>query len=481
MQPLTILFMGDSITEGQYVDSDLRWTNLVAERIRESLLPIDSDLHFFHNRGVSGETSRQGLERYPHDVQNVHPDIMTLQFGLNDCNCWDTDHGLPRVSEEAYRANLIEMIVRARHFGVKHIILSTNHRTLRHKTLTNGKTLEENRIRYNNIVRKIAVETGVTLCDIEKGFENLSEEELRKLLLPEPDVLHLSPEGHQFYGSLIYPYIVQAIEKVSHITGQLESDIDVSAKSKTDLHWNSRALAEQTNEKVNIGDTIQRELETKFILSQMPKGCRILEVGCGNGYLTKIIRRDAAFVDAFDYSENMIDRAKKFAEEKNNQFFCDNILDLKNAAGPYDVIVCVRVLINLQDLNEQRTALKNMANLLESGGKLILIEGYRDGFDALDNLRIEIGLPPLKPAGINFYSYIEDIWDTLEDHFFIGHTFHTGMFDFLTRIVYPLIVGPDRVREAGEFHQSTLPLTLNYNPDFCTAFGRLRGFELIKR
>ena len=66
---------------------------------------------------------------------------MTLQFGLNASNCWDTDRGLPRVSEAAYEANLVEMIARARKFGARHIVLSTNHPTLRHRPLASGQTL----------------------------------------------------------------------------------------------------------------------------------------------------------------------------------------------------------------------------------------------------------------------------------------------------------------------------------------------------
>jgi hypothetical protein len=58
-----------------------------------------------------------GLERFPNDLQQHRPDIVTIQFGLNECNCWVSDGGLPRVSEAAYRANLIEMIERARRFG----------------------------------------------------------------------------------------------------------------------------------------------------------------------------------------------------------------------------------------------------------------------------------------------------------------------------------------------------------------------------
>ncbi len=175
---------------------------------------IDSDqLHFF-NRGISGETTRQGLERFPRDVQVLEPNVMTLQFGLNDCNCWDTDRGLPRVSEAAYRANLLEMIARARAFGASHIILSTNHPTLRYRKLIDGKTLEERRIKYNEIVRDVAKEAKVILCDIEKAFEDVDRDQLRAMLLPEPDVLHLSQLGHERYASAVFLNIADAVREV---------------------------------------------------------------------------------------------------------------------------------------------------------------------------------------------------------------------------------------------------------------------------
>ena len=215
IESITIVFMGDSITEGQYVHHSQRWTELVTREIRAFTSGmIDSDqLHFF-NRGISGETTRQGLERFPRDVQVLEPNVMTLQFGLNDCNCWDTDRGLPRVSEAAYRANLLEMIARARAFGASHIILSTNHPTLRYRKLIDGKTLEERRIKYNEIVRDVAKEAKVILCDIEKAFENVDRDQLRAMLLPEPDVLHLSQLGHERYASAVFLNIADAVREV---------------------------------------------------------------------------------------------------------------------------------------------------------------------------------------------------------------------------------------------------------------------------
>lgn len=209
---VTVVFFGDSITEGQYVAPPLRWVDIVSEglasRYRDHPLPVQALA-----RGVSGETTRQGLERFPRDVQAHGPDVVTLQFGLNDCNCWQTDRGLPRVSEAAYRANLIEMVTRARHFGARQVILSNNHTTLRHQKLPDGLTLEQRRMRYNRLVAEVAAETGATFCDIDAAFRGLDREALSRQLLPCPDWLHLSEAGHRTYASVVGPVVERAVEQ----------------------------------------------------------------------------------------------------------------------------------------------------------------------------------------------------------------------------------------------------------------------------
>ena len=209
---VTVVYMGDSITAGQYVEPELRWTEIISARLTRKYLNTAVNLLMF-TRGVSGETTRQGLERFPADVQSAAPDVMTLQYGLNDCNCWVTDRGLPRVSEPAYRANLVEMVERARSFGARRVILSTNHPTLRHKVLMCGESLETRRMRYNAIVRDVAEQTGATLCDIEQAFAQFVGSSLEEMVMPYPDHLHLSRPGHAHYVDSIYALIESSVSE----------------------------------------------------------------------------------------------------------------------------------------------------------------------------------------------------------------------------------------------------------------------------
>src|SRR5437763_10327014 len=120
-----------------------------------------------------------------------------------------------------------------------------------------------------------------------------------------------------------------------------------TVKTATDAHWNDRAASESDHRKVNIADLVQRGLENRFIFDWLRPSDRVLEIGCGNGYLTEELRRRAAYVDGFDFAEQMIAEAKQRAGEQNNRFFIGSVLDSAAVSKTYDAVVCVRVLINL--------------------------------------------------------------------------------------------------------------------------------------
>ena len=255
----------------------------------------------------------------------------------------------------------------------------------------------------------------------------------------------------------------------------------MNVKSETDKHWNERARSGIDAAKVNIDDTVQRDLELEFVFKNIDRGSRLLEVGCGNGYVTRQLRERVAHVDAFDYSENMIEQGKRLCGETNNRFFHDSVLDPKNVRGPYDTAVCIRVLINLRDFEEQVNAIRNIAGLLRPGGRLILMEGYREGFDAISSFRTSMGMPTLKPASINYYSSLSEMLPVLHKDFVVTETFHTGLFDFLTRIVYPSLVGAEAASQVGEFHSKIRPVVHAFAGPDLARFARLHGLLLIKR
>ena len=252
-------------------------------------------------------------------------------------------------------------------------------------------------------------------------------------------------------------------------------------KSTTDLYWNDRAITEQKKESVNIADHVQRDLEIDALLKNIHTEDNLLEVGCGNGFLTNILREHVTFVDAFDYAENMVAQARALYGERNNRFFHDNVLNPSHWSQGYDTIVCVRVLINLRNLEEQAQAVRNMYGALKPHGRLLLFEGYINGFEALNELRLSCGIEKLIPAKINCYSPVEELCRVFEDMFTVQEVFHTGCFDFLTRLVYPALAGSEKALGPGEFHNKIHIIAKKYNPVQFAPLARVRGFLLTKR
>lgn len=208
---VNLVYVGDSITFGQYVDPKLRWTSLIDSQFYREY--ESSPVHVFSsNRSGPGDTTRMGLEKFPADVQRSAPDVLFIDYGMNDCNCWSTDHGLPRVSEAAFRANLLEMVARGRVFGASQVILATKSRSLKRKVMLSGEAYEDANGRYSQIIRDVAQEAKATLFDVRPFFDRLGPAELEPMLLPYPDVIHLSAAGHQWYAELVWPVLHGAVE-----------------------------------------------------------------------------------------------------------------------------------------------------------------------------------------------------------------------------------------------------------------------------
>jgi ubiquinone/menaquinone biosynthesis C-methylase UbiE len=253
-------------------------------------------------------------------------------------------------------------------------------------------------------------------------------------------------------------------------------------KSGTDEHWDDRARGVANAAAVNIEDTHQRELELDFVCRHLRSDQRLLEVGCGNGFNTVRFRELVRSVDAFDFSGDMIARAKGDHPDRRVRYYEASVID-PAAASPasFDVVVCIRTLINLATLADQRQALANMLRWLRPGGLLLLVEGFADGFRTLSEVRRSLGMPAVEPAAINNYCDVADVEDLVEGGGEIVDRFHSGTWDLLTRVALPLVAGADRVNGVGPHHPALLQLALILGNDHTGRYARLHGWAVRTR
>ena len=219
-KPLRVVFFGDSICYGQHVSLHSGWVSQLAARLEVAARSQGAAV-CVANASVNGNTTRMALERMAHDVQKDGADVLLIQFGLNDCNYWQSDCGVPRVSPRAFAANLEEIVSRAEAFGVGRVLLNNNHPTARDQEPLAGfgRPYERSNERYNEITRALARELGarVQFTDVEAAFRRGtqgSRERLLELLRPHPDLLHLNQAGHDFYVELLAPVLERALGDV---------------------------------------------------------------------------------------------------------------------------------------------------------------------------------------------------------------------------------------------------------------------------
>ena len=104
------------------------------------------------------------------------------------------------------------------------------------------------------------------------------------------------------------------------------------------------------------------------------RGCkRILDAACGNGRYSKFLLRQAdpdAVLTSFDLSARMLQRARRrLGTDRVTQAVAD-LTRLPYADSAFDCIVCGWVLEHLPD---PRSGLRELARVLQPGGKLLLL------------------------------------------------------------------------------------------------------------
>lgn len=145
--------------------------------------------------------------------------------------------------------------------------------------------------------------------------------------------------------------------------------------------------------------------ETQLIKQHISENAKILDAGCGEGEGTLVYSRiPGVTIDAADFSDT---RLKKAAQRLAG---CENVtlkkVDFLGGYSldiDYDLIISQRFLINITEWRLQQKVLLDLMSLLKMGGKLIMLEGSKQGVDSLNKFRSFWELDPIPVKWHNFF------------------------------------------------------------------------------
>ncbi len=104
MNPIKIVTLGDSLTEGYDIDLDYAWPNLLHQELNIEII----------NSGISGDTTGGMLARFKSMVLDHEPSHLIIMGGTNDLAM--------NLSDEQILSNILAMTRQARHHQIKVIL-----------------------------------------------------------------------------------------------------------------------------------------------------------------------------------------------------------------------------------------------------------------------------------------------------------------------------------------------------------------------
>lgn len=188
-------------------------------------------------------------------------------------------------------------------------------------------------------------------------------------------------------------------------------------------HYSQLAHACGSSKDMSMEDNFTKESEIQTIitvLNYFNNSSNILELGCGNGYTAhQIFSRCRNFNYAgIDYCEDLI----KLSKDRNipdYNFVVGNVLDLGFKNESFDIVFSERCLINLESWENQKRSLSEVFRVLKKGGIYLMIEGFTDGLNNLNEARRVVGLEPVQQKFFNTYFVKEYLMHYIKNKFII--------------------------------------------------------------
>ncbi len=206
MNASTVVAFGDSTTATR--DGIRTYSEILADEFAINGRPV----HVL-NAGVPGNTTRDARERFIPDVLERNPDIVIVQFGLNDAavDVWKNPPAKgSRVPIDEYQENLRHFIQRCRAAGCRVVMMTPNrmHWTPQLVELygkppydpTSPDGLNLLLRPYVDAMIEVAGALSVELIDVHQTMNALPDEESAALLL---DGMHPNNAGHRNAADLL--------------------------------------------------------------------------------------------------------------------------------------------------------------------------------------------------------------------------------------------------------------------------------------
>lgn len=176
----TVLFLGDSLTEGYTLDRSVAFPEVVKKLAKEKL---KKEIKII-NGGVSGSTSSSGLERLKWYLKKEKPDLMLLALGAND--------GLRGLDLSKTKANLLAIVDYAQKSEVNVVIagmlMPPNY---------GPKYTAEFKKMFEDVAKEKNIRRLPFLLDKVAGVKSLNL----------ADGVHPNAEGYKIVGATVFEFI----------------------------------------------------------------------------------------------------------------------------------------------------------------------------------------------------------------------------------------------------------------------------------
>jgi ubiquinone/menaquinone biosynthesis C-methylase UbiE len=180
--------------------------------------------------------------------------------------------------------------------------------------------------------------------------------------------------------------------------------------------------------------------EINLIKSHISPNSKILDAGCGEGEgALEYSKIRGVKIHAADYSETRLKKAqKRLLNCKNIILKQVDFLHEHSLDNNYDIIISQRFLINFKEWHLQCKVLLNLMAMLKKDGKLLILEGSKQGVDSLNEMREIWGLKPIVVKWHNLFFDDDKLLNFMQGNGYkLSEKNGFGAYFFLTRAVRP--------------------------------------------